>query len=162
MSDYVVYGAYTANGTFLQNGVLEEDPSCRKKLVQATPVLSTYSPMKQPAKRCSSDTGYKYANGERDETVPRSGLGATCNSLYRKPEDHNTNYVKDHYDQFNPSFKGVTQEELDKYKTNFMLMDGSVQGNNNYLSYGTHVNPNKTIPRTRMSNSHIDMKKNMM
>lgn len=158
INDYVVYGAYTANGTFLKDGGLKEDPSCGKKLVQAVPVKSSYSPMAPPVKQCSSEPGYKYANGEVDDSVSGNGRGAKCNSLYRDHEDHNMNYVREHDMQFDSSFKGVSQEELDKYKTSFMLLDGSVMGNHNYLSYGGNVNPNKIVPRTRMSNSHIDMK----
>ena len=162
INDYVVYGAYTANGTFLENGALKEDPSCNKKLVQAIPVKSTYSPMAPPAKQCSAESGYKYANGEVDTSVPGNGRGSECNSLYRDYEDHNMNYVHDHESQFHPSFNGVSHGELDRYKTNFMLLDGSVQGNHNYLSYGGNVNTNKMIPRTRLSNSHLDTEQKRM
>jgi hypothetical protein len=154
--DYFVYGAYTANGTFIDNGVIEEDPSCTKTFRQAVPVQSTYSPREPKKKTCAPD-GYQYANGEVDSSVSLDGRGAKCNSLYREFEDHNTNYVQDHYDQFNPTMKRVSQEELDKYKTNFMLLSGDSDGNTNYRSYGGNVNPSKMNPRTRMSNSHISL-----
>jgi hypothetical protein len=152
--DYYVYGAYTASGGFVKDG----DSKPTKCDIQdykgyMNQPKSNYIPYGGPQKQCGK--GYRFANGQRDEKLPPSGSGVSCEGLYRNFEDHNEQYLKEHYGQFNTNNPLPKQDELNHYKTNFMLLNDPMEGTNQYYSFGGSVNPFTMDPRMRTNNSHI-------
>ena len=116
-------------------------------------VPSTYVPH-VPKKRCGAGN-YRYANGMAHNTIKGSGNGSACTGLSREHEDHNEQYLKDHYAQYKSGGALPSQAELDAYKTDFTLLGDQMSGTTNYLSYGECANPGAMDPRSRADNAHI-------
>lgn len=155
--DYHVYGAYTAAGGFVEDGQLVQ-PNCDQKKNYYGYMRgvgnANYVPKPPPKKQCLPDR-YLYANGTQHPTANSSGHGAACGALHRDHEDHNEQYLKDHYAQFSNAGAMPSQAELDMYKTDFTLLNNGLQGTKNYASYANCVNPMPFDGKDRASNSHI-------
>jgi hypothetical protein len=158
--DYYTYGAYTSSGGFVDNNSV--GPA---KCSQPAPYYGyqkqtkdIYIPRAGPTKHCGDKTGYQFANGARKPSVNRSGKKSTCEGLYRNYEDHNEQYLNDHYAQYSSDNTAMpSQEVMDTYATDFTLLgDGRLDGTTNYASFGECVNPGVFDARDRANNAHIN------
>ena len=156
--DYYVYGLYTASGGFVKEGSAVS-PKCNQKpeyYGYMKQKKEQYVPYGGPTKKCGGD-GYKYANGQTHPKLKSSGSGVSCEGLYRNFEDHNEQYMKEHYDQYKSGLSRPSQAELDTYQTNFMLLSDPHEGTTRFFSFGEDVNPKKMDGKVRESNSHLSL-----
>ena len=155
--DYYVYGAYTSSGGFVENSKMG-NASCKQETNYGPrpKPSSTYVPRPGPAKTCGDKVGYQFANGARTPNVNRSGKKVSCEGLYRNYEEHNEQYLKDHYAQFSSSNSALPpQEVMDMYATDFTLLGNGQNGTTNYMSFGECVNPTMMDIRDRADNAHV-------
>lgn len=164
LRDYYTYGTYSAAGGFIpasgKGNMAPADRSCNVQELRDDyygwlyQTREKYDAAPGPQKQCPGE-GYQYANGSRNPDLGANGKGAACGAVHRKHEDHNEQYLKDHYDQFKSGVGMPSQQLLDNYKTNFMLLGTPHQGTGDYMSFGGNVNPFKNDDKQRANNAHI-------
>jgi hypothetical protein len=163
LRDYYTYGTYSASGAFVPssnaNNMAPSGKSCNLDEKKDDYYGWMYQKRKQytagpgPQKDCGAK-GYRFANGSTTDSS-NNGKGAACGELERKYEDHNEQYLKDHYDQFKSGVGQPDQKLLDNYKSNFTLLGQGQKGTSDYMTFGGNVNPFKGDPRQRGNNAHI-------
>jgi len=115
-----------------------------------------YVPRPGPEKECQLANEYRFANGSTTGAADAGGKGVACESINRKYEDHNEQYLKDHYDQFKNNANPPSQELLNKYSSDFVLLGNrGPSGTSQYMSFGGDVNPLKNEDKERSNNAHI-------
>ena len=164
LRDYYTYGTFTASGAFIPasgpNNMAPDGKSCDLKELRDDyygwlyQTRDRYNPRPGPQKSCEGE-GYRFANSSRTSNIDEAGQSASCDAFQRKFEDHNEQYLKDHYDQFRNNAGVPDQELLDNYRSNFMLLGDGQQGTTDYYSFGGNVNPFKLDDKQRANNAHI-------
>ena len=165
LRDYYTYGTYSASGAFLPStgagNMALPGRSCKVKEMRDDYYSWMYQTREKydadpgPQKNCGSNKGYKYANSSTTDGVNKSGEGVSCTSIGRKYEDHNEQYLKDHYSQFRSGVGQPDQKLLDNYRSNFTLLGQGQAGTTNFMSFGGNVNPFKNNDKNRPDNAHI-------
>lgn len=163
LRDYYTYGTYSASGAFLPasgpDNMAPPGQSCNLDEMNDDyygwlyQTRKKYNSKSGPQKKCDTSDNYRYANGSMNDAVAKNGGNGTL--LNRKTEDHNEQYLKDHYNQFKSGVGQPSQDLLDNYKSNFMLLGGGQAGTVDYMSFGGNVNPFKNDNRIRPDNAHI-------
>lgn len=163
LRDYYTYGTFTASGAFVpasgKGNMAPAGKSCNVDEMRDDyygwlyQQREKYNPRPGPQKSCNGKD-YRYANGSQNDKFPNSGQGSAC-GLARSYEDHNEQYLKDHYDQFKSGTGTPSQELLNNYRSNFMLLGQGQNGTTDYYSFGGNVNPFKSDDKQRSNNAHI-------
>jgi len=164
--DYYTYGTFTASGGFVPatdgKNMAPSGKSCKPNEMEdnyygwMNQTRGKYNPALGSQKSCGkAEDEYRRANGSYVKEVKMNGEGVACQSVTGKYEDHNEQYMKDHYNQFKSGSGQPDQKILDNYKTNFMLLSQGQAGTTNYLSFGGNVNPFKNDDMSRSNNAHI-------